>query len=291
MILLYHKSKESQKENNSGGKNHLHHRIVKKILKSAVAKWVEVCYNVVKQLLQGGDFVLTSVYYYNHYRNFISRAPIAANSYGRRAWPAENIAPKNGFVGEKSGVGIILNRADTPRVIDFARALSTSIVSLKDASRLFVQDMNLVSTGAVTAYENHLRWVEDDLETFIRSYNNVQHLSAAGIRNPELSGLAYYFRNFAETNSGILSHLGVITQSESGLTYHGIGNMPDRESARDAVNTFKSAYAVAREFLEHPLVHHMEFCDLSYYYNYSIGRNTDNTLSIVQAGLLVDVFL
>lgn len=235
--------------------------------------------------------MLTSVYYYNHYRNFISRTPIAANSYSRRAWPAENIAPKSSFVHEKSGVGVVLNRADVPKVIDFARALSANIVSLKDASRLFVHDMNLVSTGTAASYENHLRWVEDDLEAFIQSYNNVQHLSAAGVRNSELSGLAYYFRNFAETNSGMLSHLGVVTHTDSGLTYHGIGNMLDRESARSAVNTFKSAYAAAREFLVHPLVHHMEFRDLSYYYNYSIGRDTGNTLSIVQAGLLVDVFI
>jgi len=235
--------------------------------------------------------MLTSVYYYNHYRNFIARTPSISSGYGRRAWPTENIAPRNSFVGEKSNVSVLLNKADSPKVIDFARALASNIVGLKDASRLFIHDMNLISTGASAAYANHLRWVEEDLESFIHSYNNVQHLSGARVRNPELTHLAHFFRNFADSNSAELSHLGVINYSESGLTYHGIGTMPGRESARDAVSTFKAAYDMTRVFLKHPLAHHMEIRDLSYYYNYTIGRTSDNSFSIVRAGLLVDVLI
>jgi len=234
--------------------------------------------------------VLTSLYYFGHYRNFVARATPGgpnAGGFAKRAWPAENLAPRS--LGADSAV--LLNTADNSRVVDYARTLSSSIVSLKDAAKMFVHDVNTIERNGNITFESHLQWIEEDLESFIKSYNNVQHLSATGLNNGALTHFAHYFRDFAQSNSQVLSHLGVITYSGANLTYHGLANTATREAARDAVDTFKSAYNMTRGFLQHPLTHHMNFRDLSYYYNYTIGDVGTITFSIVQSVLLVDILI
>ena len=230
--------------------------------------------------------MLTNIYYYGHYRNFVARtSQTAANAYGRRTWVPTNIAPRN--TGENPAV--LLNKADNDKVTNFARALSSSIVGLKDASRMFVSDMNLIRGGNV--YQNHLDWIKEDLEHFTQAYNNMQNLSNIGVQNTELAHFAHYFRNFARTNSHTLSHVGIISHNEASLTYHGIVNTPGKEAAKEAVNTFRTAYNITRGFLEHPLAQHMEFRDLGYYYNYTIGDSGSNTFFIIQSGMLVDLLV
>ena len=236
--------------------------------------------------------MLTSLFYFGHYRSFAARTtPGRANYSGNQnaihTWPAKNITPRT--AGENAAV--LLNKADNSKVVNFARTLSTSIVGLKDAAKMFVHDVNLINANGTISFETHHEWIEEDLENFVNSYNRIQHLSSNPTRTSELSHLAHYFRNFAQSHGPVLSHLGVITYNENSLTYHGSVSTSSREAAQNAVDTFKTAYSITKGFLERPLAHHMEFRDLGYYYNYTIGDAGTNTFSLIQSGMLVDVLV
>ena len=231
--------------------------------------------------------MLTSMYYYNHYRNYVARTNISAKAPLAHAWPADIVGPASGRLA--SGSSVLLNKAQTSRVLDYARTLSSGIVGLKDAAKMFLYDMYLIERNGTISFENHLQWVEEDLRNFISSYNNIQQITSNYAHSPELTHFAHYIRNFTEQSSQILSHLGVIAYNDNNLTYHGMGTMTSKEAAKQAVDTFKGAYRAARDFLERPLAQHMDFRGLNYYYNYTIGRESESTFGLVGAGMLLDV--
>ena len=230
--------------------------------------------------------MLTSMYYYGHYRNYVARTVGAAKSSIKRAWPADIVGPAAGRVAP--GSAVLLNKAQNDRVLGYARNLSASVVGLKEAAKMYIYDMHLIDRNGSITFESHLRWVEEDLQNFINSYNNIQHITRNYGHSPHLSHLAHYIRNFTHQNSQALSHLGVISYDNNDLTYHGMGTMATKEAARQVVDTFRSAYNATRDFLAHPLAQHMEFRDLNYYYNYTIGGASESTFGIIGAGMLFD---
>jgi len=227
------------------------------------------------------------MYYYNHYRNYVNRTTDKANNPMPRAWPADIVGPASERIAP--GTTVMLNKAQNNRVLEYARALSSSIVGLKDSAKMFLYDMHLLERSNSITFESHLQWVEEDLQNFINSYNNIQYISRNYSHSTELSHFSRYIRNFADQRSQILSHLGVITYDDSSLTYHGMGTMASKESAKAAVDTFKGAYNAARDFLVHPLAQHMEFRGLNYYYNYTIGSASNSTFELIGSGTLLDV--
>ena len=231
--------------------------------------------------------MLTSMYYYSHYRNYVARTAGSAKTPMPRAWPANIVGPASERVAPGSSVR--LNKAQINRVLGYARDLSSSVVGLKDAAKMFLYDMHLLDRSSGITFESHLQWVEEDLQHFIRSYNNIQHIQRNYSHSPELTHFAHYIRNFTEQSSQVLSHLGVITYDSDNLTYHGIGTTATKETAKAAVDTFKGAYDAARDFLEYPLAQHMDFKGLNYYYNYTIGDSKGSTFGLIGSGMLLDV--
>jgi len=227
------------------------------------------------------------MYYYNHYRNYVNRGHDAAKSPMARAWPADIVGPASGRVAPGSTVQ--LNKAQNNRVLGYAKDLSSNIIGLKDAAKMYLYDMHLIDRNGTITFESHLQWVEEDLQNFIRSYNNIQYISQNYSHSAELTHFAHYIRNFTDQSSNVLSHLGVISYEEEGLTYHGMGTMATKETAKQAVDTFKNAYNASRDFLARPLTQYMDFKGLNYYYNYTIGSAKESTFGIIGAGMLFDV--
>jgi len=227
------------------------------------------------------------MHYYSHYRNYVQRTTAGIRSPMARAWPADIVGPASSRVAPGSTVQ--LNKSATNRVINYARDLSASIVGLKDSAKMFLYDMHLIERGGAITFDSHLQWVEEDLQNFIATYNNIQHIDQLYGHSAELTHFAHYMRNFTQESSQILSHLGVITYDQHSLTYHGMATTASKETARRAVDTFKSTYNAARDFLNHPLAQHMEFKGLNYYYNYTIGSASDATFELIGSGTLLDV--
>lgn len=204
-----------------------------------------------------------------------------------RAWPADIIGPAHRRIDPNSAVQ--LNKAPGGHVLGYARGLSASVVGLKDAAKMFLYDMHLIERNGSITFDNHLQWVEEDLQNFINSYNNIQHIDQNFGHSPALTHFAHYIRNFTQQSSQILSHLGIITYDDSSLSYHGMGAAASKEAAKRAVDIFKGAYNATRDFLIHPLAQHMEFKGLNYYYNYTIGGANETTFGLIGSGMLLDV--
>ena len=225
--------------------------------------------------------MLTSIYYYGHYRDFVQRGVGKDNG---RIWlkhDESRLLPKNSVVQ--------LNKALNARVVDYAKTLSTSIIGLKDAAKMFLYDAHAMTRNGPDTFESHIRWIEEDLNNFIDSYNGLQNIAVTTNHSASLPIFAHNIRNFAVDNRDILSHLGVIAAYEDGLSYHGFGAATSHEIVREAATVFRDAYEVAVSFLDRPLTHHMEFKGLNYYYNYTIGSIEENTFRLVDTGLLVDI--
>ena len=223
--------------------------------------------------------MLTTLFYYGHYRDFFSKSSNAGHVWYPNSTRQNIIAPQDSVV--------MLNKARNDKIIDYAKELSSCIVGLKDAAKMYIYDMHLIERNGTVTFENHLQWVEEDLRGFITSYNHLQSVNTGHSR--ELGNFAHYIRNFTKINSEVLSHIGIVAYDDANLTYHGMGSMISHEAAKKAVNTFEQAYNAARGFLEQPLSRHMEFKGLDYYYNYTIGPMGNNTFGIIQSGMLIDV--
>ena len=246
-----------------------------------------VWYNMFNINMKWGDFLLTSIHYYNHYRNYVARTAGAAKTPMPRAWPVDIVGPAAERLAPGSAVR--LNKAQNSHVLEYARNLSSSIVGLKDAAKMYLYDMHLIDRNGIITFESHLSWVEEDLQNFINFYNKIQNITHSYSHSQELTHFAHNMRSFTEQRSQILSHLGVVTYDNEGLTYHGMGAAATKEAAKQAVDTFKGAYNATRDFLAHPLSQHMDFKGLNYYYNYTIGDANENTFGLVGSGMLFDV--
>ena len=225
--------------------------------------------------------MLTTLYYYGHYRNFVTRN---SGPDSNRAWlknDNQRVLPR--------GATVQLNKSLSNRVADYAKGLSSSIVGLKDSAKMFLYDAHAMNRNGYETYLNHLRWIEEDLHQFIHSYNTIQDLSFTTNHSPTLKQYASSIRTFATENNEILTHLGIISGRANTLTYHGFGNTTDVQITREVVNAFRDAYDVASGFLDHPLAHHMEFKGLNYYYNYTIGQLSENSFRLIDQGLLIDI--
>ncbi|MCL2350141.1 MAG: hypothetical protein FWC67_01545 [Defluviitaleaceae bacterium] len=240
--------------------------------------------------------MLTNLFYYSHYRDYAVRTTSGKNSNFNRALldvGARKASVTSSHASASAAPARVqLNKSMDTRILQYVKALGENVVTLKDSARMFVQDagnMDFTAGGALN-FESHLRWIDEDLRSFANSYNNLGYLQRL-TPSHDLNNLTHSIRSIAKGNDILLSHLGIITADEGGLSYHGIGHAATKEMTIEAATAFKSAYDAARDFLIHPMSHHMEFKDLSYYYNYTIGNTPQDTFRLLESGILLDVFL
>ncbi|MCL2854493.1 MAG: hypothetical protein FWE21_02615 [Defluviitaleaceae bacterium] len=231
--------------------------------------------------------MITSLFYYGHYRDFLSRS----------GGGNKNVNP-NGSIYNRQHIqqahkvaesSILLNKNDNMRTKQFIANLTVNVVQLKDATkRLSFDAGNLGNLRSAVSYEKHLQWMDADLQRFAATYNNIGILSQDMGHSGALGNLQHSIRNIAQDNKVLLSHVGIVEMGGQGLTYHGIGNANTREIARAASEALKAGYEAARDFLIHPMATHLEFRDLGYYYNYTIGAMPQDTVRLIESGILID---
>ncbi|MDR2166697.1 MAG: hypothetical protein LBE35_02445 [Clostridiales bacterium] len=240
--------------------------------------------------------MLTSIHYFSQYRDYVLRHSSGQNNNFNRALYDRGTNGQATILTsapETSQISVHLNKAYNSRVLQYVRILGQNIVSLKDASRLFVQDSgNLDFTaGGNIGFADHLRWIEEDLRNFAVSYNNLDYLSQRVSHSAGLADFTHSIRNITRGHEAYLTHLGIMAADEGGLVYHGIGNTATKEITRAAAEAFRATYEASRGFLEHPMTHHLEFRDLNYYYNYTIGNAPQDSFRLIESGLLIDRYM
>ena len=240
----------------------------------------------------GGLRMLTSLHYFGHYRDFVLRNSSGSNSnFNRSLLNREQV--RKSVISQPSSAGaptVQLNKSYDKRVLGYIEALGENVVKLKDAARMYVNDVTSLDFehNDLLSFESHLRWLDEDLRTFTASFNALGGMAVKSPYSNHLPHFTHSIRNITQRDEILLSHLGVVAADEGGLTYHGVGTTATLGVARSAVSMFKSAYETAREFLAHPMTHHLNFNELSYYYNYTIGSSPMDTFRLLESGLLID---
>ena len=236
--------------------------------------------------------MLTSLHYFGHYRDFVLRNSSGSNSnFNRSLLNKEQV--RESVISQSSGSQastVHLNKSYDKRVLGYVEALGENIVKLKDAARMYINDVTNIDFehNDLLSFENHLRWLDEDLRTFTASFNALGGMAAQSPYSIHLPHFTHSIRNITQRDEILLSHLGVVAADEGGLTYHGVGTSTTLGVAKSAVSMFKSAYETTREFLAHPMAHHLSFNELSYYYNYTIGNSPMDTFRLLESGLLID---
>ncbi|MCL2236448.1 MAG: hypothetical protein FWB98_08425 [Defluviitaleaceae bacterium] len=231
--------------------------------------------------------MITNLFYHSHYRDFLTRHSGGRNNINYNGNIYNRGHVQRAHMAAESSV--LLNKNSSDNTLHFVRALTQNMVQLKDAARRFTQDANnLTAARSAASYEKHLQWMDADLRRFAATYNNLGLMADSSSHAKELGRFQHTVRNITHDNSILLSHVGIVEAGEQGLTYHGIGNASTPDIVRAASEAFKAAYDAARDFLIYPMATHMEFRDLGYYYNYTIGDTPANTLNLIESGFLVD---
>ncbi|MCL2168622.1 MAG: hypothetical protein FWB74_01190 [Defluviitaleaceae bacterium] len=238
--------------------------------------------------------MLTAIHYFGQYRDFALRASSGRNNnfngalYSRRTHSKQTASAVS--LNTVSTPTVQLNRAYSANVMNYIRLLGQNVVTMKDASRLFVSGSNsLEATGGVN-FEGHLRWIDEDLRNFTNSYNNLDYLArrAELTRGSGIADFAHSIRTITQGHEPYLSHLGIITADDGGVMYHGIGTAATQEITRSAADAFRATYEASREFLANPMSAHLEFKNLNYYYSYTIGNTPQSAYLLVESGILVN---
>jgi hypothetical protein len=238
--------------------------------------------------------LLTNIHYFGQYRDFALRNSSGRNNnFNKALYDRVRSSQTTAEAPEMVRTQIHLNKAYNNRVLQYVRILGQNIISLRDASRLFVQDSgNLDFTaGGNLTFTDHLRWIEEDLRNFAMSYSNLDYLSRNVGHSPGLSNFTHSIRTITRGHEAYLSHLGIMSADEGGLSYHGIGHGANIEITRSAAAAFQATYEVSKGFLDHPMTHHLEFRDLNYYYNYTIGNPPQDSFLLIESGILMDRFI
>jgi len=239
--------------------------------------------------------MLTSIHYFSQYRDYALRTSSGRNnnfngSLYNRAQTQRN-AQESGVVSFTHAAPTVqLNKAYSSNVLSYIKSLGQNIITLKDASRLFVLDSGNMdfNAGGSLSFEGHLRWIDEDLRNFANSYNNLDYLSRRAGHNAQLGDFTHSIRNITRGHEPLLSHLGIITADEGGIAYHGIGHAATKEITRAAADAFRATYEASREFLAHPMTAHLQFKDLNYYYSYTIGDQPADAYKLIESGVLMD---
>jgi len=232
--------------------------------------------------------LLTNLFYYGHYRDFVQRTSSGNNNnFNRALLDRGQIISAHRAEGTAS---VQLNKTFDKRILHFVKALGENVLTLKDSARMFSNDIkSLEITQGIGGLNNQMQWIEEDLRNFAMSYNNLNYISQVTGHSSNLSHFTHSIRNITQGNENLLSHLGIIIADQGGLSYHGMGSTASKEITQQAAMALKSAYDAARDFLVHPMSHHMEFKSLNYYYNYTIGNTPNDTFRLLESGILIDI--
>jgi hypothetical protein len=232
--------------------------------------------------------MLTQIYYYNFYK------PYLVGGQGGRV--AET--PKRGRILDTSQEAredstFLLNKALRADVIRYAGNISASVNGVKESAKDVVYDMesfntNVYRRGLPTAR----KWIGEDVSRFVAEYNQAVSFFENQEHSPVLREFSATLRGKIDDSLNRLVAVG-ISQNADDLQYDGkalatLSQDGVNIAIGETLDFFNRVYADSGEVLKSPLMDHMNFKYLGYYYNYKYGGMVADTFKIIEAGMLVD---
>ncbi len=235
--------------------------------------------------------MITSLFYYGHYRPYILDQAETDNTTPRRPKILES------YMIDGKSLSVLLNKARKRDIIKYARGVSTSVLSLKESTNDSINDMegyneNAYRRGSSKAKE----WLANDLRRFTEAYNNSSEFMSEQAHSQELRGFAQVVTDGVDEGIGRLKRLGITKNAEGKLDFNPeyFNKLSPKRlgiAIGDNIDLFKNIYNEAANVLTEPLSEHMNFKSLSFYYNYKMGTLIADTFKIIESGMLVDTYV
>lgn len=240
------------------------------------------------------DNVLTSMYYYQHYRPYMIKPADASNR-------SDAIAKKQIVTENKEKPAeVALNKSLNSDVINYAKGIYSNVTDLKYTSKKIAGDVRNYSKYKdypefdQDVFEEHF---EKDLESFASSYNSSRKFLKGQQHSPYLAEVAGSLEKVVDDSAKVLSAMGmkrgkngdiIINRAEE-ESFWKTGDV--KQKTEDAEKLFSAMSEEATEVLNNPMAKHMNFKSLNYYYNYQVDKVQVDSFQIIKTGLLVNLAL
>lgn len=198
---------------------------------------------------------------------------------------------------------ILLNKAYSNRVVNYAHTLYTSILDLKDSAKdldYFIDEYKTVEEKISTLDDEKKKKVnemfENKISKFTDDYNYAIEFANTQIHSKTLKDFSSELSDVLAEHKQVLDSLEITGDSENKIIKNfDLTDTLDKLSIDEKLNSIKSLvediYDSTQYILSKPMSDHMNFKGLSYYYNYKLDKYEANTFELIEAGMIIDVVL
>ena len=183
-------------------------------------------------------------------------------------------------------------------VISFADGVCRNVTDMRDSSKYLSQNVEGYYANVLSEdLETSKQWVEEDISMFVNAFNAVVEFTTGQEHSQELTLYADDLINIALSNEKELKEAGVTVYNGgrvlgfSAERIHNINMLEFGHIVTGASNTAAMVYDRTHKLLQLPAAAHMDFRQLSYYYNYRVDMTAEAALRKVPIALYAGMIL
>ena len=237
--------------------------------------------------------MLTKLHYYSHYKPYI-----VGESEDDALSKCEKIAElrQNISLAAENGLApvLVLNKALNSKVLNYLRATAKTVVDIKYYSNMIDVDMRIFTSNVpIYGLSPFKQSLCRSLNTFSICYNRAVSALSSQSHSHELKAFSKALVHEVTINTDALSELGFGFASRKELffdtEYYNESSKNEIFAAiKNTLNIFNNIYELSGDILEIPMMAHMNFRGLEYYYNYRVTNKIEDTFKIIESGMLLD---
>jgi hypothetical protein len=184
----------------------------------------------------------------------------------------------------------------------FAEAVCRSVTDMRDSARYLANNTNNYYTNVLNeSLESSKEWVEEDISMFVNAYNAMLAFGYSQEHSHELTYYSDDLKEIAKENEGALNAAGVsiynngMTLGFSAGKIHDIDILGFGHIVTGTAKTAEKVFDRTAELLQLPAAVHMDFKQLSYYYNYRVDLSAEVAMRKIPialyAGMVLDMVI
>lgn len=239
--------------------------------------------------------MITTLYYYDHYKPYLIGNSSEQESKDGVSTPSTSRAkPKIQTQSSTKDRSIYLNKSLSKNIIGYVNDFSTMVNKMKDSSRHILKDMDELKSGTLNnqEFKETKGWLEQDIEGFVASYNDVQSFDKGKESSKIFNEFSSKIGKSVGGNVSKLKSLGVTMNDTGELEfdkekYNSLSKNNLKKSISTTENTVFDVNQSTTQIMKEPLSKHLNFKELGYYYNYGIGGGSDPH-KLIGTGFVID---
>ncbi|MCL2704389.1 MAG: hypothetical protein FWE91_12435 [Defluviitaleaceae bacterium] len=240
--------------------------------------------------------MLTNVYYYNIYQPFIMQRQSGPD---KSAKSVLSTYAGNASGHMRPGAQVTRNTSMKRDVSDFVGAVCRNVTEMRDCAKYLSLNTESYYVNVLhESFDKSKQWVEEDVSMFVNAYNTAVSFGMKQEHSPELTRYAGELKDIALSYNTLLDGIGVSVHRDGDYLSFSPGKIHDLDflafghSVSGAAQAANAVYERTVELLQLPAAAHMDFRQLSFYYNYRVDRSPEEAIrktpSYLHSGLVLD---